>query len=1063
MGGQRPSILRRVGICLFVLLGLAATAATASAQTGSITGRVLNQGTNEYIKSAKVGIIGTDKEATTDTEGVYVLKSVPAGEVKISASYSGLDTVETTVQVVAGETASQDFKMTSADYGDVIKLTAVSVSGNREGSAKAIVEQREALNFKNVISSDAFGDIPEGNLGEYLKNVPGISVDYVEADVRNVRVRGLPPKYATLTVDGLPIANSGSSDVTRLRAIEMEQISLATTDAQEVNKSPTADMLSPGLGGNINAVSKSAFSKKGRTLKYSAGAVMNSYHMRLAKDRGWDGGSQYHVFPNYNVEFSDVFKDKLGIVFAINHSGSFQQQRILGNGLTNAPTSAAAGYTNPEGLPLYTQIQLRDGPKPTWRDSMVLNVDFKINDDLKVFMHNSYGGYNAEFYNKDFTWLAANGQFASRDFNSQSNTGASVTVGSSNSRKTGATYIYNPGFEWKSGDFKIGGAVSYSRSLNKYYAGDEDFFRTITVTKTGVNWRYDKTGDTSFQLKQTGGSAGSVFDLGSYNSATVVEEGRQTTANTYSGRLDSELNKSDWSLPVVLKAGLSYRDDTVNLASSAPTWNMALGTTGAAGTVNLRNYMDFYPAKLGMGTTVTDIGGTTTDYNPTIDNFKLYQLFKQYVTDLTGTTAPLAGSPFTAANGGAANLRSLLQAKTFIEEEITAAYVMGTVKPMKALTLLAGLRFEKTDTTGRSFSDSGRNFAATSVLRSQGVAGLGAGGTYTTTQLSAVNTNDFNFIYARYGATKDRERSYDNILPSAQAKYNLAKNINVKAAYYKSLMRPDFNNLRGGITVNDNVAAPFTFTRNNIDLNPETADNFEVGFEYYFKRIGVVGINVWHKKLKDIQIDNTTIMTDASLVPEDVLALGYTFADLGSNSTVVQRINAGSTSISGAEFTYDQELTFLPGILKGLGVKYNLSYVKPEDQNLFSSSAAAQASGGGIPTWTQNMQLNYKLKGFEFRLSVNYNSKKVLATNGVTFDSMGNPVIGSAGVQKDFEAGRISYGINTSYRLHKSAVLFLNIQNVLDESFYRYKTSYANTLRNGDYGAVYNFGVKGSF
>jgi TonB-dependent receptor len=324
-------------------------------------------------------------------------------------------------------------------------------------------------------------------------------------------------------------------------------------------------------------------------------------------------------------------------------------------------------------------------------------------------------------------------------------------------------------------------------------------------------------------------------------------------------------------------------------------------------------------------------------------------------------------------------------------------------------------------------------------------------------------TNDSTFIYYRYGGRQVNEKSYTNALPSAQAKYTVSKNLIFKAAYYKSLMRPDHNNLKGGVVVNDNTAAPFAFTRANINLDPETADNFEVGVEYYFKQVGLVSFNVWNKKLKDIQIDNTSFI-DPAAVPEDIAELGFAGTDLGAQSTITQRINAGGTEISGAEFNYEQQLTFLPGLLKGTGVKYNISYVQPKDQQLFSSSAAAQtASGGGIPAWTQNFQVNWKYKAFEIRFTTNYNTKKVLATNGVTFDATGQPVYAAAGVQKDIEAGHISYSVNTSYRLNKYAVLFLNAQNITNEHFYRYKVSYMNTLRDGDYGAVYNLGVKGNF
>ena len=58
----------------------------------------------------------------------------------------------------------------------VQKLDAFVVRSEREGNAKALMEQRRSMNLTNSLSSDVFGDVAEGSVGEFLKNVPGVDV-----------------------------------------------------------------------------------------------------------------------------------------------------------------------------------------------------------------------------------------------------------------------------------------------------------------------------------------------------------------------------------------------------------------------------------------------------------------------------------------------------------------------------------------------------------------------------------------------------------------------------------------------------------------------------------------------------------------------------------------------------------------------------------------------------------------------------------------------------------------------------------------------------------------------
>jgi len=1042
-------------LLITALLCAAALPVVAFAQavsTGIISGQVMNSATGHYLDNAEVRVVGTDKVAITSDGGRYVLSGVPAGEVKLSVTYTGLDTQEQKVSVSSGQSANADFRLTTGQYEQAVNLDTFVVSTAREGNAKAISDQKYSLNVKTVISSDTFGDVPEGNLGEFLKLLPGITVDYVEADVRNIRIRGLPPKYSTITFDGHPIANSGSSDLTRLRALEMEQVSLATVETIEVNKSPTADMASPGLGGNVNTVGKSAFSQKGRSLKYSVSSVMNDYHMTLGKERGWDDEEHRHIFPNFTFEYMDTLLDgRLGIVAAVSHSGSFMQQKILNNtlGFNGVATD------DQTELPTYTTIQLRDGPKPTWRDSAVINLDFKITPELLFKLRTSYGNYDAQFFNKDFNLITtAPIVGTNRTERSQTstaptvaNTASRTTISSSNSRKTGVTTILSPSIEWKKGDLTVEASGSYSKSINDYDTTEEGYFRTVTAQMNGVSWKYDLPGEKDFKITQlaTGtGDTRNIYDLGNYNGTTLSLVGadpRHAKGQIWSGRVDATYDFSRLSMPTTLKVGVMDRQDVYDVIQSYGT-NFTVATAAlnpllpsGVSNVNLREFNENYPAYVDKGVTVTDIAGVTRNWHPTIDNFRLFQFFKSYVTDYEGITNPATG-PFVAAT--AANLRGKLQSQGDIDERQKSAYAMATVKITPKLTGLAGVRFEKTTTMGKSFDDIGN---AAAVARS-----------------GSTDVNNVSYIYARYGSRITRTREYDNVLPSMQLRYAPTRNFVARAAYFKSLMRPDYSQLTGGVSVTGDIA-PFAFTRKNIDLQPETADNFDLAFEYYFEPVGVVSVNFFYKKIHDIQVANTFII-DPNNIPEDISDLGYNAASLGTTSTVATRINAGEANLKGMELNYSQELTFLPGALSGLGVSANATYVKLSDEDIFLT---AVAGGDGTSRWSGNFILRYGYKKFKTQLTATYTDDTARASTGVTYDANGTRIVAASGARYNFTAARVVYGLNFDYQINRHATLFLNVSNLTNEAQTRYDVRDLNIQRDGDYGTTFNLGVKGRF
>jgi iron complex outermembrane recepter protein len=1055
-----------------IAASLSAATRTAYAQaqaTGSVTGRVLNVATGQYLRNAQVEIVGSGRSTTTDSEGSFSFQNVPAGSVTLAVTYTGLPRAEQQVTVPQGGSVSQEISLRAAgEDSETITLTAFVVSNPREGNAKAIVDQRQALNVKTVIAADAFGDVSEGNVGEFLKLLPGISVDYVDADVRAVRVRGLPPKYANFTIDGHPIATSASSSIDTGRQFEFEQVSIATLDVVEINKSPTADMPASNLAGNINTVSKSAFSQKGRVLKYSLNTTFNQYAMTLRKTPGWDDEEHFKTFPGGSVEFSDTFFDgKLGVVAAINHSGSYTEQRIaIGSTIFDRNPD-----NNQTELPIVSQWNIQHGLKPTLRDAVVVNLDYRATDDLRLSLRTSYNYYDAPFYNRN--WLvnanttgqafladgtlnasALTGLVNRTETSAQSNAGplsggafnattSYAQVQGSNLRKHGGTFITSPALSWKRDNMKFDAYASYSQSRNAYESGDEGFFSLVQARMPGFSWQYNLEGDSGVKIQQVSTATSnnaSVFDLANYTTnGQVNNERRNSKDQFWTMNADFEIDFDSWKLPTKFKIGGDDRLNVRDIQNFNPTW--VLNTNPAAGGINLGNYQEAFRPNIGQGVRISNISGSN-GLAPSPDKWKLYELFQSYDQDPFGTAA---SGPFTA--NGPANLRNYLQNRFDITEEVWSAYAMATVEINDSLTGVLGVRYEKTETQGRAFDDIGHARAST------------ASGT--------TNTNSYAYINTRYGSRVTRTKTYDNFFPSAQLRYEPRKNLVMRGAYFASILRPDFASTVGGVTVTTSETAtvpPYAFSIRNTELEPETANNFDVQVEYYFEPVGAVSLGAFYKDIKDIQVNSPSLTIDPNAIPEAISDLGFTAADLGSNSTITTRINAGKSYIAGLEASYQQELSFLPGIWRGFGVTANATYVKPKDERLYTL-----ASGGdGIPEYTANFILRYKLNKFSAQISANWTDTRLTGLSGLNVSQTGEitPTALNTGTNTnrfEWNKSRLVFGFNANYALHRYATLFLNISNFTNEPQFRYVERQPFTSRYGVYGATFNLGVKGSF
>lgn len=278
--------LVRLAVLLSGVLPFLATVVSAQPATGSINGRVQNVVTGQYLNNARVTLRGTSQIAFTDSSGTYRLVGVAAGTATLEFFYTDLDPVVVTVAVPEGGVVEQHVELTSARrYGrdaSTVKLDAFVVASDKETDAQAIAtnEQRFAPNLKNVLSTDALGDVVGGSVGEFLKFIPGLTAEFDNADIAGVSVRGIGGAMTSVTTDGAPATNiwTGATRTVDLRSMALNDISRI-----ELTKVPTPANPADSLAGAVNLVGKSAFERSGRQFRWGLNVVANHENLTLGR------------------------------------------------------------------------------------------------------------------------------------------------------------------------------------------------------------------------------------------------------------------------------------------------------------------------------------------------------------------------------------------------------------------------------------------------------------------------------------------------------------------------------------------------------------------------------------------------------------------------------------------------------------------------------------------------------------------------------------------------------------------------------------------------------------
>lgn len=937
--------------CLAFVLGLIApTAVRAQSGTGSITGRILNEGTSEYLRNAVVTVPGTNLTATAEAGGVYTLSGVPAGPARVVFTYAGLDPKEQTVNVTAGQTLTLDIGLTSAAYADKgpIKLEQFVVATEREGNAKAIMEQRNSIEAKRVLATDTFGSISEGNVGEFMKYLPGVMIDYTEADARSISLGGLDTKYTAVTIDGAPVASSGmaaASGTGATRGFEFEQISINSIETVELSRTPQPENPGSALAGIVNLRSKGAFDRAGRLITINGGLAANSMSGNpFKKHPGWDDEDHYRVQPNFGVEYSDVFFNKrLGVRAGYNYSYTFAEQKAqtiiyaYDTNLTNNATE----------IPRLTQLAFRDSPKPTIRYNGNVRLDYKINSELWISGRAEYNRYHAKFFSRDLTFnftttanapgSAATPAGVEYSLNSQTATVGNVSVnqGGGGTNKYGSTANYGLAAYFKRGAFRADVTANMSRSQTWYKDRQFGFFWSInpgSLANVGLRFNRNGPADPAISITQTSGA--DYRNLANYpNGFTATTNDRQGEDQRWLAKADMQYSLATPN-PILFKFG-THINQWINNADR-PINNRTYTRVGADGLAS--------SADEALARWAEPSYRMNFQYGGNIDglaNLDRWALYKDYQANPSYWTAPTA----------AQLLQDSLQNARDVKEQVDALYEQ-TVFKFGRLTVAPGVRVEHT--RGQALGPTDRGDRETRKL-----LGLPATGT--------VDTSNLTYIYTRYGSGRAAaKQDYTTWLRYFHTTYRFTERLVLKASWNQSISRPDMNRLIGGLVVtNDDPNDPLPNRANagNTGLKPETSETLNLTLEYYMRGIGQFTVSGFRRDFTNMIRSRVITVPAGGSWNDAPLPTSSSPNEPWEINTVD---NVAKSHMSSLEFALSRTLDFLPGALKRVRVTTNYTTIKYDNYDNYLRAENVANLSWFIPyrqftlSWNTNWRPGYR-------------------------------------------------------------------------------------------------------
>lgn len=385
----------------FVVLLLCALSEVFAA---TIEGEVHDSKTGEPLAGAAVRVVNTDLFASTKLDGTYTINNVPEGTHEVFAEYMFYeDSEHKTVTIKEDEEVTLNFLLgQSTEKLDEVK---VRVKANRGSKLGARLNEKNADNVVNVISSNAIEVSPDITVANVVQRVSGLTVERnSNGDGQYAIVRGMDKRYNYTLVNGIKIPSPDNEN----RYVPLDIFPSELLEQLEVTKSLTPSMEGDAIGGVVNMKMKDAPEKRLFKASLSTGyseiffnrpydnfnAKAVDHTTPIERSGGRVAPLEYYSTENMNFEkvqplpsifasasWGDRFlDDKLGVIV----SGSFQNS-YRGADRREFGISEIERNSN---RPRVSKVQDRRYSTQQQRSGLHNKLDYRINKKHRLSLYN---------------------------------------------------------------------------------------------------------------------------------------------------------------------------------------------------------------------------------------------------------------------------------------------------------------------------------------------------------------------------------------------------------------------------------------------------------------------------------------------------------------------------------------------------------------------------------------------------------------------------------------------------------------------------------------------------
>lgn len=909
----------------------------------------------------------------------------------------------------------QETKLSPTEAREKAKADAaietIEIKGFRRSIVESINAKRFSPNVVESISAEDIGKLPDSSIAESISRLPGLTSQRLDGRASRVSIRGFGENESATTFNGREQVSIGDN-----RGVEFDLYPSEIMSGVTVYKTPNATLEAEGIAGVIDMQTVKPLSRE-RTIQFNGQYEMTSFD-KLNPD-GNDNGARGTF--SYIDQFAD---DKVGIAFAYSKMSSPNQEKRWN----------AWGY--PEFTVDGENYSILGGAKPFVRsstldrDSALLVVEAAPTDKLKMTFDALYVDFKDEKILRGIEIPFAWG--------------------------------YNRGTSALEVDPATGFVTKGSVTDENLVVRNDMENREADLTALGFNVEYDLNDDWTL-----------VFDA---SHSAVQREIWSFESYAGTGRGDNEGVGDDLTYEfrpgntgAIFTPSLDYSDYNLIRLGGPRSWGSSTALNNA-----------FVPDSNGDGV----IDSNDQYFNaaqdgfinaPTIDDelnaFKLAA--SQLVEDAGILTKITYGVSYRQREKTKESEGYFMTLKDFPDMvSIPDQYRLGSVSldfigMGNMVAYDAGRLLDDGFYTLTRESLTNQSHATKSWKVSEDVLAL-----YVQTDLEAEIgdipvTGNFGLRYvdtkqSSQGSASapvnglivtsptDIEHSYSHLLPSVNLTFDVAESQSVRFGAAKTLSRPRLDEMHSSVSVNyanspDANGNFWTVSGGNPLLEPKEAIGLDLTYENYFNDEGYFSIAYFWKDLNEWIFDGSYEVDLVGVENPNTGEVPPTSTATGSG-----KVNGGSGTLQGAEFSVTLPLNVVSDVLDGFGVIASYTRV---DQDMTDQNG----NDYKLPGLSENIQSYtafYEQNGFQARVSMRKRGDFRGDVYGIGFDTQQVDIMGETIV--DAQIG-FDFG-DAGYKSLEGLSVFLQGQNLTEEPFVSLQGNAFQVRDYQDYGSTYLLG-----